>query len=693
MLNRIVGVLAWLVLSNAIVSCGGSTDIPDAVSGAALSAQNRRVHQAPGQIGVELGATYAIATPADSPLTSTIGPFTISTFSPVTMTPFENSTNVYFFVTNTATQARTLEFMSMREIQLTKPNWLFHFFRMFGLEEGKAGVISLEFSAGETRTLEFYTSKDLGGGKPLSATLPFRFRSVADGQTGTIEVKFIGDDAVPDLLRTTSSLISGRVTDAAGAPVANALVTVGLFNENAVRSTRTNDSGIYGIRVMSTSDVATILGSRPLPYHDLSYFMTVESDGHSMAYRSAISTKTDQVSVVNITLTPRSAPPSWKLVGTLATDGRLAYWQTRFAGNGDRIVSVQGQHPPVDPGPGHIVATDLAGQELWRIVTGAQCWGFDVSADGTKIAAGCNDGYVYMMDANGTLRYRKALGERPSPFNAGELDLLHVRFSPDGHRLLVDGSAGTGGFSVIDVDTGNIVWTSSSPSGAVSQYAYQSRWSADGQRVIVGSNGLLSMYSSDGALIWRQQMGESPLWLEIDGSYNVYAAGKSRVLLAYDGEGALRWSYRLAHTSNEASTGISVAGNIMMIPTFNGMLQAFDLAGNVLWQRMLPALPAISPQGNPIEYVYGTGHNATSIAASGNLMAVGTRGWQMLVYDRTGALVWSHTASMRSDFLGKDPAAHGNYPGALSVAISPDGRYIAAGYADSVIRIFERVQK
>ena len=692
-----IAALAAGMLALAISGCGngpagsGGGAAPATSAGLtapALDAGRRAVPPALGSVPTTTGVgTYPIAAPNDTALTRTIGPFTVSTFSPVTLTPFENSTNIYFRVTNTATQARTLEFTSMGEVFAGRPYWLYHFFKMFGVTE-QSGATPVTFAAGETKTLEFYTSKDLGGGLPLQATLPFRFRSVEDNTTGTLEVTFVGDDMVFNVLRSSSSMISGRITDAANAPVANAFVSVGLFNENIVKSTRTDANGVYAINVLSLADVATIMGPRPFPYGDVAYFLTAEADGYSMAYRSAIRTQTGKPTVVNIALAPRAAATAYRLTGTLATNGLLAYWVTRFAGSGDRVVSVQGQHPPVDPGPGHIIATDLAGRELWRVVTGAQCWGLDVSPDGRTIAAGCYDGYVYVVGYDGTLKFRKLIGDRPSQ-DPNVHEVMESRFSPDGKYLVVDGAGGLRGISVLDATTGDVSWTSAPQTGNAAQYAYKARWSPDGQRIVAGSGGLLSMFTAQGALVWRQQMGESPLWLEIDGSYNVYAAGKTRVMLSYAGDGTPRWSRRLANTSNEANSGISLTGNIMVSPTFNGMLQAFDLSGNMLWQRMTPTVPVISPQGVLVDFIWGTGHNATSLTASGDRFAVGTRGWAALVYAKDGTLLWSHTASMRNDFAGPDPATHGNYTGAVSIAISPDGRHVAAGYADSVIRIFE----
>lgn len=184
-----------------------------------------------------------------------------------------------------------------------------------------------------------------------------------------------------------------------------------------------------------------------------------------------------------------------------------------------------------------------------------------------------------MVTVEGALKWKASIGDRP-----GGNFVEDVRFSPDGKSLIVDGGGGAGGFSVLNAQTGQIVWNSgaSAKPGEITQGDYKSRWSSDGTRMVAGSNGPIALYTAAGTELWRNNIGESPLWLEIDDAYNVYAAGKSRELFSYDKNGNLRWSYRLAHTSNEAVKGITADGSLMVIPTFNGLLQTFDATGRSL---------------------------------------------------------------------------------------------------------------
>ena len=293
-----------------------------------------------------------------------------------------------------------------------------------------------------------------------------------------------------------------------------------------------------------------------------------------MAYQGGLTPQTGQTLTQNVTLQNQPLQAPYKLAGELATNGKLAYWWIRFAGNSDRVVSVQGQHPPVDPRtPGHLIAVDLTGKELWRIPTEQQCWGLDVSTDGNLIAAGCYDGYAYVVDLNGSLLYKVLMGS-PS--------VTDVRFSPDGRYLLGDGIGSTGvkGFTVMNATTGALVWDSGlATPNQVPQGAYKARWTSDSKRAVTGSGGPVAMFTDSGSLLWRNNIGESPLWLEVDASYNSYAAGKNRELFSWDKDGKLRWRYSLAHTSNEAWPGISADASIMVIPSFNRLMQSLNSAG------------------------------------------------------------------------------------------------------------------
>ena len=66
--------------------------------------------------------------PPDELISVTIGPVTITTYNPVTITRLENSTNLYFLARNNSTEHATIHFTSLIDIIQKKPDWIPHFF-------------------------------------------------------------------------------------------------------------------------------------------------------------------------------------------------------------------------------------------------------------------------------------------------------------------------------------------------------------------------------------------------------------------------------------------------------------------------------------------------------------------------------------------------------------------------------------
>jgi len=621
-------------------------------------------------------ATSSVVAPPDQPVSLTVGPVVISTFNPVTITPFEKGTMLYFVAQNTGAAPITLQLASWNQLLSTKPTWMFHLFKFFGFREkpNEPPADSVVLQPGETRSLEVHASKDINGGPSQQADLAFRFVVVESGASGTLTITVRADDS-QDVLRATSASIVGRITTPDGIAVAGVEVIAALLNDRGTVRAFTMPDGTYRLDVVSIDHVRTIMGPRRYPYRSIDYFVTATKDGYRLGYQPGVAPATGQTLALNLTLQPLIARPVYRLIGELPTEGLIAYWWTRFAGNNDRVVSVLGQHPPVASMPGHIVAVSLTGQELWRVVTGDQCWGLDVSADGSVVAAGCYDGYLYLVaSSDGRLLHKVKTG-------AGGGWVQTVKFSPDGRHVVADGAGPpsfTEGFSVVAVATGAIAW-SSTVTGA-----NKAAWTADGD-VVSARVGPLAKFSPAGVMRWRSQLGESPLWMETDAASNIYTSGKTNMLTSLDKDGRERWRYRVAATSNEGSRTMTSDGSFMLAPGFNGQLQALNSAGALLWQRFMPGLfPTLPPCD------YGPGHNALSMVPDASLIAIGTKCYGVELYDRTGSLLWSHKASRRPDFKGQDPRVYGNYTGTQSVDITPDGRYIAAGYADSVIRIFKR---
>ena len=628
---------------------------------------------------------FTITKPADAPLSRMIGTLRFDTWNPVTMTPLEDNTRLYFTVTNTGETARTLIHEAFGNLSVAgNPQVTVTVHRQFG-EASSAHAATITIPAGASRSLEFTMERFLTQTDSTS-TVPFTFRSVEDGVQAMIPIKVATQHHNPSLEATSTAYITGRVTNAAGKAIAGARVSAGLFALTNVRATTTDHAGRYRLGVLSLPDVRKLLGARPLPYGNLAYFVQVDAKGYSTVERTIGGPRTGGTVNVSMKLNPLSML-NYKEVGSFKSNGTLAYWWLNFADN--RIIAVQGQHPPVTQRTGHMVAIDLRGRELWRQTTGGQCWGFDVASDNALVAAGCDDGYVYVnRTTDGALLYKLHTGNRP-----GEGAVNAVKFSPDSQYLAVDGTGrtdGTAGFTVLSANTGEVLWTSSvHTTGTAEQWAYKFAWSRDGNRLVAGDSGLITSFTSDGHFEWRRNVGYAPFVLAFDSIGNIYVGSKDHVLQSFDPTGANRWSQTVAQCPQMSVFPFGPSAGYLVAPTFSGVLQAYTFDGKRLWQRVMPAQQA--PWAPPGGWVSGVGHQGFVSTPDGSLMAVATRGFQTTVYDRDGNLRWYHLARARTDFAGDDPeSSHGSMTGGQSIAITADGKAIAVGYADSSIRIFKR---
>lgn len=638
--------------------------------------------------------------PSDAPTVSGFGPFEIETYSPVTITGLEGLTHIYLTARNTG--ARSSDISSFFRFQdwssgavsegAGATNWLV----LHGV-----GFDSFEFDpferrattvpAGASFTFEYVVTKSLGDTRRAEVDLPILFQLTDGGEVKSITIHVVGLNTTPDALADIppNASITGRITDPTGNPIADADVTVGLWNAENHVGVRTDAAGRYSVRVPSQGELKSVVGNRPLPYRSLAYFVTVEARGYELGYTQEVRATAGMTTTINFTL-QRAATPSYRQVTEFKSDGRYAYWYMQLAGpDRDRVVASQGQHRPRAPGnpPGHLVALRLSdGQLLWRFDTPDECNNLDVSPDGTRIAIGCWDGYLYVLDADGKLLWKREMVAASFSSNGEAGD---PRYSPDGRWLAGDRGLGADGplFTLYNArrDTGAI---EASAQEARSSRVVKFRWLPDSQSLyVIGNNDEVSRYDVSGHLLWTRWHGNAALWAEVDPDGNIYVAGKGVSLVSYDPDGNLRFYRMLAQTADDATHGISADGRLIITPTFNGLLQAFDAEGELYFQRWLPDA-AVPPDSNqPPE---GVGHNALDITPDAQYFLVGTRSYRLELFDAFGALLWSHQAIPRTDFQFPANQAANFFPGADSVVVSADAHYLVAGYADSVIRIFER---
>ncbi|MEE9564863.1 MAG: CFI-box-CTERM domain-containing protein [Candidatus Hydrothermarchaeaceae archaeon] len=586
----------------------------------------------------------------------TIGSVEIATYSPVKIPGIERGTNLYFYAKNNGSQKVTLILKDFPEIEGVI-FWA-HFFAFFDTKEG------VELDPGEEKTLEFFISADNEG----QAVLPFEFKIEETSEEGTLNVDLTSSKSPEFHELSSTATVSGQITTGSGQPL-EAEVRLYTYNACASLKTETDAQGNYSISCPAVEDIQEAFGSRSLPYSTLGYFLVVEKDGYSLGYKGDISPSNGETNTVNLKVDSVSLR-SYLKIGELATEGVYGYWWLFPNTDFTKLAAVQARHPPQLDVLGHFLMTDLSGQELWRISTNNECWGFDYSVDGL-IAAGCHDGTIHMANSSGNLLWTND--------EANQSMNREVEFSPDG-KYLFTGPCGVVDSGLLDTNTGEVIWTHS-----VGDYWLRnSRFSPDGKRIIAGySGGRMDLLTDSGTRLWTNYIGEFPMVLEIDDEYNVYGAGKNRELFSYDSAGNLRWRERIPnHVVTAGSDNMCEDGSLIVMGTVGGLVIAIDKSGKVAWQRQLP----------------GTlqGHNALDMTPDGNWIVVGAAGEEgvsgtVVLYDRNGADIWSHESADRRDTGERDfqyEYDH-NQRGAITVAISDDAKYIAAGYGDSTIRIFK----
>jgi WD40 repeat protein len=587
-----------------------------------------------------------------------IGPVTITTYNPVIIPGIEYSTNVYFTARNNGNQKVTLIFTSLLEIADTNKDWMIHFFAFFPVDpEG------VELNPGKEATLEFLLTNE----GEANVILPFRFKIKETGEQETLylNVQSSRSPAFRDLPNTAT--VKGRITTDANQAVANTEVMLNFYSGREILKGTTDSQGNYSIACPAIEEIEAVFGSRPLPYYTLGYFLLVDKEGYSLGYKGNIKPSRGGTVTVDLSI-ERVSLRSYQKIGELKTDTPHGYWWLFPNADFTRFAAVQGRHPTSLDVPGHILMTDLSGNELWRVVTDDECWGFDFHKNGL-ISAGSHDGTVYMVDSSGNPLWTVSAGPM----------VREVEFSPDGNYLFT-GPYGGYDSALITAGTGSIVWGHN----AGQTWLRHSRFSPDGKRIIAGfSGGRLDMLTDTGALLWTAYIGEFPMVLEIDREYNIYAGGKNREIFSYDSSGNLRWRRRIAnHSPTDGAVHICDDGSYIAFGTVGAHAIAIDKNGEVLWERPLPG----SLQG----------HNAFDMTPDGKWILVGTAGevgqsGSLVLMDKNGSKLWSHESQDRRDTgeISYPYEYDHNHRGAITVALSDDAKYLAAGYGDSTIRIFK----
>jgi outer membrane protein assembly factor BamB len=549
------------------------------------------------------------------------------------------------------------------------PSWNLHFFAFH--------PSNITLQPGESRSLHYFASLDAEGQFDMRFDL---WQGAGKSDNVTATATFYGGTQQDSKLAFDSA-VYGYVRDAAtGRPVQDAQVEVTLFSGRESSRATTDSEGRYAVTVASIEAIRAFFGKQDTSYSSFNYSAIVLADGYEYSYTAGIAPARGERLEVDVKLQPATAKPAYKLAWERNVSDYYGFFWAVADSGWTRVVASQAKHPPeIGKATNFYLFDANTGAQLWAYPTGNECWGIDISRDGTTVAAGCSDNYVYVVNAaDGTLRWKS---------DGGGMD-REVELSHDG-TLLVTGPAkaadGSGAydFALFNATDGTIVRGFSGQDN----WLRNAKFTADDTRFVVGlSGGYVAMYdTASGSKIWENYVGEFPLFLAVDASGNTYATGKGRTLFSFDAAGKTRWSMRMPdHT---AGTGaITPDGSRVAAGTVGAWVYYIDGAdGRVLWRAR--------PNSGGVE---STGHNGVSISADGRYVAVGYGpDNRLIVYNEHGSAVFDTTAAANTDpILDAKWATVGttssisSQRAVMCTYTSSDGSRIIAAYGDDYVRAF-----
>lgn len=623
--------------------------------------------------------TNAVYPKADDKIQSfQLGPITVQTTTPITLRDLENSTYIIISFKNPTNSDRTIRIPNFQKVLQSRPNWITHMYPIIDDEVPSSNIYDFTVMAGKTRDFYFYISNESPPGQS-EASLTFEFQLPASGDSLTLPVMlkaFNGEYGDKGQRVPASAELRGTVVDEYGKPMAGASVVAYLESMAWRREAFTEQDGEFVLPLVSEAGFKAMTGGRQTK-PKVAWGVNAEANGFKITGMTNLNFKNGEVRTCTIQLA-RASKWNMTLASTYVSDNKYGFWDMSLFGAGDRLVATPGWHPSdsmmtLPPGegaiPGDVTALDLSGNLLWKVKVGDFCWRLAVSNNGNQIAVNCADGKLRVISQDGKIVHERVLSN-------GRNSSAALSFSPDGKRLLT--SIGT---EIIALDT-----TSWSEEWSYPIDAYNAVWSDTPAGIVVASaTGVLNSLTDDGKLKWKRGMGGVPLYLKVDDSGRIIAAGKSRVVHSWSPSGQELWIYELSQTSQRTqyNAGASKSGDFIVIPTQNGMNQAFSASGKLLWERLLPA----TFENSPFPPVAGPGHNSNFVAPDGSFIAQGARLNQLLIYGKDGTLLFeSQKFPVRPGYFDG-----GNYhPSANSLVSTTTGSVIAIGSSDATIRIFKR---
>ena len=323
-----------------------------------------------------------------------------------------------------------------------------------------------------------------------------------------------------------------------------------------------------------------------------------------------------------------------------------------------------------------LVATagDDCSVKVWDAATGALRYNLDGNGsyvfalaffpDGKKLASGGDDGLVHVFDL--------ATGEQlPATMKHGSR-ILALAVSPGGTVLA---SAGTGSsVKLWDAATGALHQTLNTGSHDIGGVAF----SPDGREIVSAGMNWNQNPVPDLAKVWNTETGQ------LLGTLTGHTAGIWAVAWSPDGN-------LIATGSSDKTVGVWDAHTYQAIPALQGHIDGVCSVAFSPDGKVIASGARVTGGGHPGEIRFWdahTGQALANIAANGGAVTG-------LAYMHDGTLVsvgedcavkfWDRTTLKRT-------IAPSGVAKVLCAAFSPDGKWIAAGGSDNVIKIWNRAE-
>ncbi|MDD5132765.1 MAG: PQQ-binding-like beta-propeller repeat protein [bacterium] len=583
-------------------------------------------------------------TPQGAWVTQNLGNVEIKYFSTaIAWDMSESGVDSFITLKNKGTGLAVVNFTPVENLLSQVPSWNLHFFDFQGS--------SVTLSPGEEEKLWYFASVDQAG------TFTVKFKMWLGSDSGSYVEAPIVFGAVQNsqssLYGKETSFIYGYVKDENGQPLSGVKVSAQM-NCGRLGNQETSDSqGRYMINVWAQEDVNAIYQGKELACSATDYFLSAEKSGYEYYFKEHVNPTRKVFAKADIVLEKKIESASYSQKWAKQVSEPYGFFWVKPSADWSVFAASQAKHEPQLNKATNFYLFDSSGNIVWQQPTGNECWGIDIASDGSYVVAACHDQKVYAVSRAGSLLWTADL----------ESMVRSACISNDGNTVL----SGT-------LDAVSLF---NSATGAKTDYPWGGGWFRncafylDDSGFIAGGPGV-SGFTSSGVEKWQQEIGEFPMFLGVDQSKNVFAAGKSRTLFSFDSSGNLRWKERIPdHVAGAGA--VTPDGKKIALGTVGGMVYLFDGSGSLLWKRHL------SGSGEPADFI---GHNAVAISDDGQRIVVGTApGNCVIVFNGSGTVLWKKCidyGTIESDLI----------PGVTNVQISPDKTKIIASYGDNYIREF-----